>query len=273
MIRVTRLIPILLICSHLFARSYSTTFTTPENPISQGNRWYNGADDGIDWCNVQTGAGYAWGVGPCPAKYADPTAILKGAWGPNQTVEATARIAKTSDSYYQEIELRLRTTVRAHSITGYEINFGVSHSYLEIVRWNGPVADFTYLGSSCKFPSVCGRVTGFIIRDGDVAKATISDSTINVYVNGILRATATDSAFLDGNPGIGYNYGCDGTYAAFAWTNFLASDEEAGARPAALTPGPESGANPGFARVPGQFEAAREPRPGRPGRFRAAGPD
>ena len=151
-INVTRIIPILLVCSHLFARNYSTAFTTPENPISQGNSWHNGADDGIDWCNVQTGAGYAWGVGPCPAKYADPTAILRGAWGPNQTVEATARIGTTSASYYQEIELRLRTTVRAHYISGYEVNFGVSHAYLEIVRWNGPVADFTYLGSSCKFP-------------------------------------------------------------------------------------------------------------------------
>ena len=224
---MTRITPILLIGWHLYAMNYSTTFTASENPISQGSSWYNGADDGIDWCNVQTSTGYAWGVGPCSAKYADPTAILKGTWGPNQTVQATARIGRASGSYYQEIELRLRTTVRAHNISGYEINFGVSHAYLEIVRWNGPLADFTYLGSSCKYPSVCGRVAGFAIHNGDVAKAIISGSTISVYVNGILRATATDSTFTAGNPGIGYNYGCDGTYANFAWTNFSASDEEA----------------------------------------------
>src|SRR2546423_766435 len=84
------------------------------------------------------------------------------------------------------------------------LNFGVSHAYLEIVRWNGPLAKFTYLGSSCTYPSVCGRVKGFTIRNGDVAKADISGGTINVYVNGVLRATATDNTYKAGNPGIGY---------------------------------------------------------------------
>ena len=229
-----RITPILLMGWHLYGASYSTMFTDSENPISQGRRWYNGADDGTDWCNVQTSSSYAWGVGPCPVKYADPTAVLKGTWGPNQTVQATARIGPTDSSYYQEIELRLRTTVKAHSISGYEINFGVSHPYLEIVRWNGPLADFTYLGPSCKYPAVCGRVAGFAIRNGDVARATISGNTINVYVNGILRATATDRSFREGSPGIGFNYGCDGTYSAFGWTNFSASDEKqspSGAQP------------------------------------------
>jgi hypothetical protein len=227
-----RIIATLFIGCNLYAMSYSTTFPAAQSPVSQGGRWYNGADDGIDWCNVQTSTGYAWGVGPCSVAYADPTAILKGTWGPDQTVQATARIRTTDASYYQEIELRLRTTVRAHSITGYEINFGVSHAYLEIVRWNGPLADFTYLGPSCKFPSVCGRVTGFTIQNGDVAKAITSGSTISVYVNGTLRATATDRTYTTGNPGIGYNYGCDGTYANFGWENFSASDGQSdGAQP------------------------------------------
>jgi hypothetical protein len=219
-----RITTILLIGWNLYGMSYSTTFPAAENPISQGGSWFNGAENGIDWCNVQTGIGYAWGVGPCPVGYADPTAILKGTWGPDQTVQATARIGATNGSHYQEIELRLRTTISAHSITGYEVNFGVSHAYLEIVRWNGPLADFTYLGSRCEYPSVCGRVTGFTIHNGDLAKATISGGTINVYVNGTLRATATDGTYAAGNPGIGYNFGCDGTYANFAWQNFSASD-------------------------------------------------
>jgi hypothetical protein len=219
-----RITAILLAGWNLYAMSYSTTFPAAENPISQGDRWYNGAQDGIDWCNVQTTIGYAWAVGPCPAGYADPTAVLKGTWGPDQTAQATARIGTTNSSYYQEIELRLRSTVSAHRLSGYEVNFGVSHAYLEIVRWNGPLADFTYLGSSCNYPSICGRVTGFRIHNGDVAKATISGSTINVYVNGMLRATATDATYATGNPGIGYNFGCEGTYANFAWQNFSATD-------------------------------------------------
>ncbi|MFN7998356.1 MAG: hypothetical protein U0Q18_32340 [Bryobacteraceae bacterium] len=219
-----RITGILLLGWNLYAMNYTTTFPAAENPISQGKQWSNGKDDGADWCNVQTSAGYVWGVGPCPVEYADPTAVLIGAWGPDQTVQATARIKSTTPSYYQEIELRLRTTIRPHTITGYEINFGVSHPYLEIVRWNGRLADFTYLSPSCKYPSVCARVDGFLIRNGDVAKATISGNTINVYVNGVLRATATDRTFTTGNPGVGYNYGCGGTYANFGWENFSATD-------------------------------------------------
>ncbi len=226
-----RIVSLSLIGLNLYAMSYSTTFPAAENPISQGHQWYNGADDGVDWCNVRTSIGSAWGVGPCPVGYADPTATLKGAWGPDQIVQATARIKKTDPSYYQEIELRLRTTVSAHNITGYEINFGVSHAYLEIVRWNGPLAKFTYLGSSCTYPSVCGRVAGLMIRNGDVAKAEITGSTIRVYVNGTLRATASDTTYPTGNPGIGYNYGCDGTYADFAWENFSASDSQSASSP------------------------------------------
>jgi hypothetical protein len=218
---------ILSIGWNLCAMTYSTTFQAAENPISQGKRWYNGAADGVDWCNVQVSAGYAWGVGPCVAAYADPTAVLKGDWRPDQAVQATAKIRATDASYYQEIELRLRTTIGAHSIRGYEVNFGVSHAYLEIVRWNGPLADFTYLEPSCKYPSVCGRVTGFTIQNGDVAKAIMSGNTISVYVNGTLRARATDSTYNSGNPGIGFNYGCDGTYASFGWENLSASDESA----------------------------------------------
>ncbi len=220
-----RLAPVLLVASRLSAMHYSTTFTRAENPLSEGGRWLNGAGDAIDWCNVQSSAGYAWGVGPCPVQYADPTAVLSGAWGPNQAVQATARIGRVTSRYYQEIELRLRTTVRAHHISGYEINFGVSHPYLEIVRWNGRLADFTYLGPACQYPSVCARVTGFTIHNGDVARATISGSDIRVYVNGVLRARATDNSFTSGSPGIGYNYGCDGTYSDFGWERFSATDE------------------------------------------------
>ena len=209
---------------NLYGASYATSFRAAENPVSEGGRWWNGAADGVDWCNAQTSAGYVWGVGPCTVEYADPTAILKGTWGADQTVEATARIGKTDARYYQEIELRLRSMVSPHRLTGYEINFGVSHAYLEIVRWNGKLADFTYLGPKCNYPAVCARVEGFTIKDGDAAKAVISGSTIRVFVNGKLRAEATDETFKTGNPGVGFNYGCDGSYAEFGWRNFSASD-------------------------------------------------
>ena len=209
----------------MFGRTYATTFQATENPISESGAWINGATTGLDWCNVQTSPGLVWGVGPCPTKYGDPTAILTGAWGSNQSVQATAHVVSPNAKYYQEIELHLRRAMSAHRATGYEINFGVSHAYLEIVRWNGALADFTYLGPSCNYPKVCGRVNGFTIRDGDVAKATIVGSTINVYVNNILIASATDSTFTSGSPGIGFDYGCDSTYANHGWSSFSATDE------------------------------------------------
>src|SRR5258705_8339267 len=46
-----------------------------------------------------------------------------------------------SNPTYEEVELRLRTTVTNHSITGYEINFRCTSDasrYVQIVRWNGP---------------------------------------------------------------------------------------------------------------------------------------
>jgi len=215
---------VLLAVWNLSAMSYHTNFPAAENPISQGGKWLNGAVDGVDWCNVQTSVGYAWGVGPCPVEYADPTAVLKGEWGPNQVVQATAKIGTVNPTYWQEIELRLRTRVSPHRITGYEVIFAVSHDYVQIVRWNGPLADFTYLGSTCNYPEVCGKVNGFTIRNGDVARAVISGNTIKAYVNGVLLAIATDTTFADGNPGVGYNFGCDGTYSNAGWTNFEATD-------------------------------------------------
>ena len=212
----------------LFGRSYETTFKAVERPISEGGAWINGAVDGLDWCNVQTTPGLAWGVGPCPAKYGDPTAILSGDWGSNQSVQATAHIVSPNPEYYQEIELHLRRSMSAHSATGYELNFGVSHPYLEIVRWNGARGDFTYLGSSCTYPAVCGQVKGFTIRNGDVARATIVGNTIRVYVNGALVASAVDSTFTNGSPGMGFNYGCGSTYGSHGWSSFIATDGLAG---------------------------------------------
>ena len=47
----------------------------------------------------------------------------------------------SASSVFEEVELRLRTTITPHSITGYEVNCSVStnssNNYLQIVRWNG----------------------------------------------------------------------------------------------------------------------------------------
>jgi hypothetical protein len=132
-------------------------------------------------------------------------------------VTATVYSVGASDNCNQEVELRLRTNISAHSITGYEVNFRTPNNgsaYVQIVRWNGPVKSFRYV------PTV-NRVG---VGNGDVVKATIVGSTINAYINGTLIVSGTDATYSTGNPGIGFNYGCGSTYDAFGFTSFAAAD-------------------------------------------------
>jgi hypothetical protein len=196
---------------------YSTNFPLTENPISEAGRWINGAAVGLDWADVQTTGGFAGGVGPASAAFSDPTAIVSGTWGPNQTVTATVYSVGASDKCNQEVELRLRSNISAHSNTGYEVNFRTPNNgsaYVEIVRWNGPVKSFTYVA----------RATRVGVSNGDVVKATMVGDTIKAYINGTLIVSGTDATYTTGNPGIGFNYGCGNTYNAFGFTSFSAAD-------------------------------------------------
>ena len=193
-------------------------------------RWHVG----LDWGNVSTTAGTAEGVGPANTAYSDPTAALTGVWGPNQTVTVTVYSNgvedKPNQGYDKEVEIRLRTTISAHSITGYEINCRTpsdSFSYIQIVRWNGALGDFTSLNI----------LNGTGCNNGDVLKATITGGTIQAYRNGTLMLTATDNnPFTTGNPGMGFNFGCGTAYNQFGLTNYSATDgPTSSAAPAAPT--------------------------------------
>src|SRR5215470_16032451 len=105
-------------------KSYTTSFSLAENPISESGNWINGGTSGLDWTNVETTSGLAFGTQSGSQGYDDSTAILAGAWSPNQTVEATVHtVNQHGDPIFEEVELRLRTIIAAHKITGYEVNF------------------------------------------------------------------------------------------------------------------------------------------------------
>jgi hypothetical protein len=200
---------------------YTTKFPLTENPISESGKWVNGGTVGLDWANVQTAGGMAQGVGPAAVAYSDPTAILSGTWGPDQTVTATVFSNgvedKATTGYDKEVEIRLRTSISAHRITGYELLCRTpndSQSYMAIVRWNGALGDFTVL--KIIMGTGCGN--------GDVLKGTISGSTLNLYRNGTLMVTATDTTFTSGNPGLGFNFGCGNSYNQFGLSNYTATD-------------------------------------------------
>src|SRR5437773_2102550 len=197
--------------------SYTTNFPLTENPIFEGGHWINGLTNGIDWSDVQTIPGKAFGtqtgIGP---NYADSTALLTGSWGPTQTVQAVVYILAADSTTFEEVELRLRSSLSPHSCTGYEVNFSVkpNNPYCQIVRWNGPLGDFTLLDA---------RNVGVV--NGDVVQATIVGSTITCYINGAVIFGVTDSTYSSGNPGMGF-YLQDGLGPPlnYGFSSYTASD-------------------------------------------------
>jgi hypothetical protein len=207
--------------------TYTTNFPLKENPISEGGRWMSGKAVGIDWGDISTTPGLAIGHAG-PKRFADATALLRGNWAPTQTAEAV--VYSKAVYRYPEVSLRLRSSLSPHRCTGYEISNSLrkgKSAYLIIVRWNGPLADFTYL------VQVGGAKYG--VTTGDVVKATIVGNAITAYKNGVPLARVTDHTYTTGNPGIGFNEGIDGVYGI---SHFTATDAPIGIGPAADLAGP-----------------------------------
>jgi len=210
--------------SGVAVRSYGTHFLADEDPISEGGIWLNGRKDGIDWADVISGGGYAYGAvsrmtvaeqraeqGNLEAKsseetlpvgdYDDPTAVLAGSWGRNQHARGTVFSRSPTDEYFQEVQFRLRHTMRANWCSGYEIFWRclrADGAYAEIVRWNGRVGDFTSLK----------RLDGaeYGVKDGDLIEATIVGNVLTGDVNGAAVISVEDDTFPTGAPGIGFNF-------------------------------------------------------------------
>jgi hypothetical protein len=149
--------------------------------------------------NVNTANGIAFGTNGALNTYDDSYALLSG-FGPDQQAQAVVfrspSLVTTGTTH--EIELLLRFADDTNSVRGYECLFNYGGG-IEIVRWNGALGDFTSL------PITGGA--GNLGRDlvsGDVVRATIVGNVISAYVNGVLRAQATDSTFATGQPGIGF---------------------------------------------------------------------
>jgi hypothetical protein len=212
--------------------SYNTIFPLSENPISEKGIWAGGSIAGPAlFGNVQTTTGFAYGVDE-PTKFGDPTAILRGTWGPKQTATATVKINKVpTGGCCHEVEVRLRMTISPNSITGYEAYCSVmpDNRYCHIARWNGPNGSYWNFetGSSTEF-----------LADGDIIKATATGANptvITLYKNGarILQATDTGAAgggfgafgpWASGNPGVGFYDDHDSNWKDFGFSSFSATD-------------------------------------------------
>jgi hypothetical protein len=177
------------------AANYQTSFPDTENPLSQSGEWTNGGTTGLDWNNCQSKPGFAFGTQPGTKIADDSICLMPGAWNANQSAQITLKINSTSNASTELEEVWLRTTIAAHSLTGYEIFCSISpdNPFLRISRWNGAKGDYTVLATAS---TTC--------VDGDVLKATVSGSTFTVYKNGTSKLIVTDSKFTSGAPGMGF---------------------------------------------------------------------
>lgn len=182
---------------------YTTSFPEGESPLFEKGKWITGAAVGLDWEDVNSAPGLAYGTesgtGQGDKAYDDSTALLTGEWAADQTVAAEVRSVKPNDYDFEEVELRLRSSLAAHHATGYEVLFRCSktdNAYASIVRWNGPVGSFTYLSQKK------GRQFG--VADGDIVQAKAVGNVITGYINGVEVIQATDNTYIKGNPGMGF---------------------------------------------------------------------
>jgi hypothetical protein len=225
---------------------YTTTFQLTENPISEGGNWIGGQSAaGNLWGNIRTNKNMAFGASE-PTQYGDPTAILTGTWNPAQTASGIIKIVSAPATCCHEVELRLRTTISSHQISGYEIICPVhaSPTYgIQVVRWNGPNGQFVYIG---------GTAEALQCLNGEVLRAVASGTnptTIQVYHNEKLVVTACDNGgsgsagncggfsysgpgksagpFISGNPGIGFYNNADDNWDSFGFSSFSAQDNPA----------------------------------------------
>ena len=130
----------------------------------------------------------------------------------NQSAEAVIYLNDDGSSGNKEVELLLRWSDSANSARGYEILLNHRGAYAQIVRWNGPYGDFTYIGWA----------TPPAPKTGDVFSAKIVGNVITAYLNGVQIMQATDSTWADGQPGVGFYVDSGGSNTAFGFSSFAA---------------------------------------------------
>ena len=195
------------------AATFSTNFDLTELPLSEAGVWKNA---GLDWTFVATAGGYAFGTQTGNDGYNDSYAHLSG-FPPNQSASAVIHLESGITAAYTEVEILLRWSDSAHNAIGYECNLAHDGSYAQIIRWPGKLGtglnDFAFIGAGSAPNGV---------HDGDVFSAQVIGTTITSYLNGKQLATATDSAVMSGDPGIGFYWQGQAGSKSYSFTSFTA---------------------------------------------------
>ncbi|HKE92690.1 MAG TPA: hypothetical protein VKB34_00175, partial [Povalibacter sp.] len=205
--------------------TYSTSFDATENPLSEGGKWIAGKSVGGAWNNPQTASGYAFASvrsGASGSRYDDSIAVLSSsaqAFKANQYAEGTVYLASGYSGASHEVELLLRFSIGSQDAHGYEILWGLP-GYIAIVRWNGPLGNYTPLYDP-------GKGSIAVPKDGDVLRAEINGSIITVKLNGNTVASVNVNAaggtvYSSGQPGIGFWPVDTSTPKNLGWKSFQA---------------------------------------------------
>jgi hypothetical protein len=200
-------------------RSYSTSFTATENPLSEGGRWVCGGTVGLDWTDPQTNGALCF---PTQTQHAHPpfddsVAMLAGRWPTDVTITTT--IGKTgTPTGLHEVEHFHRMTVVSNSVKGYEVDIDLSGN-LFVVLWRGPINSFINAGT----------VAGNNVADGATWSSSMSGSVLTVRNNGsqvfsqdmsAWSTTNGETYLANGNPGIGFWYDATDAKSNYGWTNY-----------------------------------------------------
>lgn len=172
-----------------------------ENPLSHGGIWVN---NGLDWTPIRTTSGLAYGT-QVSSEYDDSYEFISSsyrAFSANQCVGAVIykEVGYTGSGGTHEVEVLLRCTDAAHAIHWYECNLHVTGAYAQIVKLDGARGVFT---------DITGPGAGAVNpRTGDIIEADIIGNAITFrHIRGATvttMATATDSSFATGQPGIAF---------------------------------------------------------------------
>jgi hypothetical protein len=205
----TTLLAFLLLPMSVFPQTYTTNFDGTENPISENGAWVH---NGLDWKPVQKVNGVAFGTQTGTGGYDDSYAHLSG-FPPNQSGSGVIQRFAGSSGIH-EVEIHLRWSDSAHSAKGYECLLSYDASYAQLVRWNGPLGNFTYIGWAAKAP---------MPKTGDTFSASITGNLIVAYYNGVEIMRATDTFWHTGNPGMGFYRESAGSVSDMGFTSYTAT--------------------------------------------------
>lgn len=184
---------------------YETTFSTAENPISEGGRW--SSTDALR-TRIQVSGGVAHGTqvgGSYDDSYAllTTTALPAGVSSWPADIEMVSTIFKGTTAGFQEIEHLHRATETTSSAQYYEINLARDGQYLEFIEALGGsdgLEDFRIFASFD---------TAGAVANGWRLKTRVKGSTLSAWVDRmdgvgwVLIGTQTDTARSSGRPGIG----------------------------------------------------------------------